>query len=230
VQCIHKVANFIQLLIAYKKMLDYQHKFIKLAIEQQALSFGKFTLKSGRISPYFFNTGKFNTASSLATLADCYAQTLHNTGWEFDMLLGLAYKGIPLVSATALLMHQKYERDIPYAFNRKQVKTYGDTGVIVGAPLAGKIVLVDDVITAGTAVTDILPSIEGSGAQIAGVLVALDRQETFPATSPVVTQNIPVASIISIDNILKYLGKMHSLDQNIIEELSNYRQQYGVEK
>jgi orotate phosphoribosyltransferase len=225
----HRVIDFTQLFTAYKTMLDYQHRFIKLSIEQQALSFGKFTLKSGRISPYFFNTGKFNTASSLAALADCYAQTLQHTGWKFDMLLGLAYKGIPLVSATALLMHQKYKRDIPYAFNRKQVKTYGDAGVIVGAPLAGKIVLVDDVITAGTAVTDILPSIEGSGAQIAGVLVALDRQETFPATSPIVTHDIPVDSIISIDNILKYLGKMHSLDKDIIAQLSNYREQYGVQ-
>ena len=210
-------------------MDDYQHKFIELAISKQALTFGKFTLKSGRISPYFFNTGKFNNASSLELLADCYAQTLQHTNWEFDTIMGLAYKGIPLVSATSILMHQKYGRDIDYAFNRKQVKTYGDSGVIVGTPLHNKrIVLIDDVITAGTAVTDILPSIEGSGASIAGVLVALDRQEKIPATSPIITHDIPVASIISIDNILHYLGQSNSLENNTATELAEYKKLYGV--
>ena len=210
-------------------MDDYQHKFIELAISREALSFGKFTLKSGRISPYFFNTGKFNTAASLESLADCYAQTLQKTNWQFDMIMGLAYKGIPIVSATSILMNQKYGRDLAYAFNRKQVKTYGDSGVIVGTPLQDKrIVLIDDVITAGTAVTDILPSIEGSGATIAGVLVALDRQEQIPATSPIVTHDIPVASIISIDNILNYLETLHTLKHDTVVALAEYKKLYGA--
>jgi orotate phosphoribosyltransferase len=156
---------------------DYQRQFIALALARGALRFGQFTLKSGRISPYFFNAGLFNDGASLARLGQCYAAALARAGLEFDMLFGPAYKGIPLVAAMSIAFATAHERSVPWAFNRKESKDHGESGQIVGTPLAGRVIIVDDVITAGTAVRESIDLIRAAGAQPVGVALALDRQE-----------------------------------------------------
>jgi orotate phosphoribosyltransferase len=156
---------------------DYQRQFIELALAREALRFGRFTLKSGRVSPYFFNAGLFNDGHSLLTLGRCYAAALLHAGIEFDMLFGPAYKGIPLVAATAIALASGYGRNVPWAFNRKEAKDHGESGQIVGTPLAGRTVIIDDVITAGTAIRESVDSIRHAGATPVAVALALDRQE-----------------------------------------------------
>jgi len=158
-------------------MHDYQAEFIRLALDRNALRFGEFTLKSGRISPYFFNAGSFDDGASVAVLGRCYAAAIAGSGLEFDMLFGPAYKGIPLVATTAAALYTHHGRNLPFAFNRKEAKAHGEGGSIVGRPLAGRVLIVDDVITAGTAIRESVDIIRAAGATPAGVALALDREE-----------------------------------------------------
>lgn len=212
-------------------MLDYKHQFIQYALDCGVLKFGEFKLKSGRVSPYFFNTGLFNSGLQLGTLGDFYAQALIASNLEADMLYGPAYKGIPLVSATAIA-YSRRKRDIPFAFNRKEDKDHGEGGLLVGAPLHGKVVIIDDVITAGVSVRESVDIIRSAGAEPAGVLIALDRQEKglndISAVQEVTTQfNMPVASIVSLADIIEFIEQN---DKNSEKSMiiNTYRQVYGI--
>jgi orotate phosphoribosyltransferase len=213
-------------------MLDYQKDFIRYALECGVLKFGQFQLKSGRTSPYFFNTGLFNTGAKLDKLGQFYAQALINSKLALDVLYGPAYKGIPLVSTTAIAYARLSGHDMPFAFNRKEAKDHGEGGVLVGSPLQGKVVIVDDVITAGTSVRESVEIITAAAAQPAGVLIALDRQEKgLGSTSAVMdvqqTFAMPVAAIISLAEIIEFL----QLDAEKSAELAaieQYRLNYGV--
>ena len=184
-------------------MDDYQQQFIELAISRQALCFGEYTLKSGRISPYFFNAGEFSTGRALAVMGRCYAHSIVNSGIEFDVLLGPAYKGIPLAAATAIALVNDHGMDVQFAYNRKEAKAHGEGGIMVGAALAGRVLVVDDVITAGTAVREVIGMIENAGATLAGVAIGLNRQERGAGELSAVqeverTHNVPVLSIIEM--------------------------------
>jgi orotate phosphoribosyltransferase len=212
-------------------MLDYQKQFIHYALDCGVLKFGEFQLKSGRISPYFFNTGLFNTGAQLDKLGQFYAQTLINADVAVDVLYGPAYKGIPLVSTTSIA-YSRLNKDIPFAFNRKEAKDHGEGGTLVGAPLQGNVWILDDVITAGTSVRESVEIIRGAGATVAGVLIALDRQEKgqnqMSAVQEVSQQfGIPVLAIISLAEIIEFIEQ----DSDFIDKLtiiSSYRQQYGI--
>jgi orotate phosphoribosyltransferase len=211
-------------------MLDYQKDFIAYALDSGVLKFGEFQLKSGRASPYFFNTGLFNTGLQLGKLGQFYAHALIQSGIKVDILYGPAYKGIPLVSATSIAYAQLAGVDIPFAFNRKEVKDHGEGGVLVGAPLQGKVIILDDVITAGTSVRESIEIIKSAGAVPAGVLIALDRQEKgqndISAIQEVEQQfGIPVISIVSLANIIEYLTANAS-DQ--VNNIKAYQQLYGI--
>lgn len=213
-------------------MHKYQREFIEFALRIEVLRFGEFKLKSGRISPYFFNAGLFNTGAVLAQLGRFYAQALEQSDIEYDMLFGPAYKGIPLVSALGIALADQHDRDVPYAFNRKEVKDHGEGGLIVGAPLAGRVVIVDDVISAGTSVRESLDIIEHNNATAAGVLIALDRQERGEGTLSAIQEleqkhELPVASIISLDNLIEYLADQDDM-QSAVERIAAYRKQYGA--
>jgi len=213
-------------------MLDYQHDFIEFALQNGALRFGEFELKSGRISPYFFNAGQFQTGRALAQLGGYYAEALQSRGLAYDMLFGPAYKGIPLVSATAIALANRFDLDVPYAFNRKEVKTHGEGGQLVGAPLSGKVVIIDDVITAGTAIREVMPIVEQAGARAVAVMVALDRQEKGKAELSAIQEverdyGIPVISIIQLQQLADYLAES-SQHQALFEKVKAYRQCYGV--
>lgn len=212
-------------------MQPYQQRFIEVALAQQALTFGEFTLKSGRISPYFFNAGKFCSGVALWELARCYAETLRASAVQFDVLFGPAYKGIPLAAATACAFAQQFSSDIPYAYNRKEAKDHGEGGALVGAKLSGRVMIVDDVITAGTAVREVMDIIRAAGAVPAGVVIGLNRQERGRGELSAIQEverdyGIPVFSIIALDDILQYLQAQGAIAQ--FESVQKYRDQYGV--
>ncbi len=213
-------------------MQAYQQQFIEFALKKNVLRFGDFELKSGRKSPYFFNAGLFNTGADLVTLAGAYAQTIVNADLEFDVLFGPAYKGIPLAATTALTLADKFDRDTPFCFNRKEAKTHGEGGNLVGAPLTGKVLIIDDVITAGTAIRESMDMIKAAGAEPAGVIIALDRQEKGKGELSAIQEverdyGIPVVSIIKLDNLLTFL-QQNSQDPAIFESVKAYKQQYGI--
>ena len=213
-------------------MQDYKKQFIQLAIDNQVLRFGEFTLKSGRVSPYFFNAGLFNTGSALASLGRVYAQSYIEQGLKCDVLFGPAYKGIPLVSTLAVALSSNHNLDLPYAFNRKEAKDHGEGGAIVGAPLEGGVLIVDDVITAGTAIREAVDIIHAEGGKATGVLIALDRQEKGTGDKSAIQEvqddyNITVHSIITLDDLIDYL----ETDEQYCSYLTTmkaYRDEYGV--
>ena len=213
-------------------MHDFQRDFIELALQIQVLRFGEFKLKSGRISPYFFNAGLFNTGRSLARLGQFYAAAIAQSGIQFDVLFGPAYKGIPLASATSVALFEHQQRDVPYSFNRKEAKTHGEGGNIVGSPLKGRILIIDDVITAGTAIRESMDIIQAQGATPAGVIIALDRQERGQGDKSAIqeveeTFKIPVISIINLGNLIAYIGQ-NAQYQAYLPAIEAYRKQYGV--
>jgi orotate phosphoribosyltransferase len=213
-------------------MKDYQTGFIELARAVDALKFGEYTLKSGRLSPYFFNAGAFCSGSSLAALGQFYAAAIVESGVEFDVLLGPAYKGIPLAAAVAVALAQEHDRDVPYAYNRKEAKDHGEGGIMVGAPLRGRVLVVDDVITAGTAIREIIAIISAEGAQCAGVTVGLDRQERgqgqFSAIQELEQEfGLQVISIINLQNLINYLQSLGDEASEIVQLTEKYREDYG---
>ena len=213
-------------------MQAYQTEFIELAKEYQVLKFGEFTLKSGRISPYFFNAGAFDSGRALAALGRCYANRIAASGLEFDVLLGPAYKGIPLATATAVALANDYGRDVPFAYNRKEAKAHGEGGMLVGAQLKGRVLVIDDVITAGTAVREVIAMIEAAGAQLAGVAIGLDRQERGEGELSAIQEleeayNVPVLSIIEMSHIIAYLEQTGE-SADALAKMKEYRNRYGV--
>jgi orotate phosphoribosyltransferase len=216
-------------------MHDYQQEFLALALEHQALRFGEFTLKSGRVSPYFFNAGLFNDGAALARLGRCYAAALAHSGLAFDMLFGPAYKGIPLVSACAIAMAEHEGRSLPWAFNRKEAKAHGEAGMIVGSPLKGRVVIVDDVITAGTAIRESIDLIRSAGAEPVGVALALDRQERGQGERSAVQEvesqhGLRCVSILSLGGLIDALAGhgVRGFEPAQLASLRAYRAQYGV--
>lgn len=214
-------------------MQAYQRQFIEFILRQKALSFGDFTLKSGRCSPYFFNAGVFNTGAALAELGRYYAAAVMNSGLEYDTLFGPAYKGIPLVSATAIALATGHDQDRPYCFNRKVAKDHGEGGVIVGAPLQGRILLIDDVITAGTAIRDSMQLIAKAEASLAGVIIAMDRQERGQGAQSAIQEveqqyRAKVVSIITLTDLFEYLQE-HAQYRDLLPQFAAYRKKYGIE-
>jgi orotate phosphoribosyltransferase len=210
----------------------YQREFLAYAAEIGVLRFGDFTLKSGRESPYFFNSGLFDSGERLARLADAYARRILDSGIPFDVLYGPAYKGIPLAAATSVSLATLRGQDVPFAFNRKEAKDHGEGGVIVGRPLGGRVLIIDDVITAGTSVRESVELIRAAGAQPAGVVIALDRQERGPTGRSAVAEvqalyGCPVISIVTLDDLIRYLGE-GGVDGNNLERLRTYRVEHGV--
>ncbi len=213
-------------------MKDDQFKFIQTCLDSHVMRFGEFTLKSGRVSPYFFNAGRFNTGQALALLGRYYAQTLCQAGLSFDMLFGPAYKGIPLVSTTAVALAEHYQQDVPYAFNRKQVKDHGEGGQIVGADLRGRVVIVDDVVTVGTAIKASMELLEAAGATLAGVVVLLDRQEqgTESGVSAIAAiarrYRVPVLPVITLADIIAFV-RQDARWQAHLSSIEAYQQRWG---
>ncbi len=213
-------------------MRAHQKEFIELILARQVLRFGAFQLKSGRTSPYFFNAGLINDGDSLARLGACYAEAIVEAGTGFDMLFGPAYKGIPLATATAIALAQRHRRNLPVAFNRKEAKAHGEGGALIGAPLAGRVLIVDDVITAGTAIRESIGLIRAAGASPAGVVLALDRQERGLGTRSAVQEvqaefGIPVIRIITLDHLIEYLDAAGPGEQ--LAALRNHRARFGVD-
>lgn len=213
-------------------MQAYQREFLDFVITTNVLRFGEFTLKSGRVSPYFFNSGLFNTGSAIARLGRYYAAAIEDSGIDYDMIFGPAYKGIPLAVSAASALADHHNRDIPYAFNRKEAKDHGEGGIIVGAPLEGKVLIIDDVISAGTSVRESLEMIETAQAQAAGVVIALDRQERgqgeLSAIQEVAQQyGIQVANIVKLNDLITYLEEKQNMQQPL-EAVRAYAEQYGV--
>ncbi|OZB05294.1 MAG: orotate phosphoribosyltransferase [Idiomarina sp. 34-48-12] len=213
-------------------MKNYQKDFIEFAIERGVLKFGEFTLKSGRTSPYFFNAGLFNQGSDLARLGRFYAAALQDSGVEFDVLFGPAYKGIPIATAAAIALFDTYQKDVPYCFNRKEKKDHGEGGNLVGSPLNGRVMLVDDVITAGTAIRESMEIVQASGAELAGVLIALDRQEKGKGELSAIQEverdyNAQVISIVQLNDVIEYLKDSPDLAQ-YLDKVTAYRAAYGV--
>ena len=215
-------------------MQDYQKQFLDYVISRNILRFGDFTLKSGRQSPYFFNAGLFNTGQALAFIGRCYAACIQDSGIEYDVIFGPAYKGIPLAAATSVALSEHYAVDSPYCFNRKEPKSHGEGGTIVGAALAGRVLVIDDVITAGTAIREVMTLIANAGATAAGVIVALDRQEKGQGQLSAIGEikqefGIPVMSIISLNQIISYLEIVGNKElESYLPKLKQYRELYGI--
>ncbi|PMK11189.1 orotate phosphoribosyltransferase [Vibrio splendidus] len=213
-------------------MKAYQREFIEFALEKEVLKFGEFTLKSGRKSPYFFNAGLFNTGRDLARLGRFYAAALADSGIEFDVLFGPAYKGIPIATTTAVALADHHDVDTPYCFNRKEAKNHGEGGSLVGSELEGRIMLVDDVITAGTAIRESMEIIQANGADLAGVLVAIDRQEKGKGELSAIQEverdfGCAIISIVSLTDLVTFLEEKGT-DAAHLESVKAYRAQYGI--
>jgi len=213
-------------------MQDYESDFIQFSIEQDVLRFGEFTLKSGRTSPYFFNAGLFNTGRALAQLGRFYAKAIAESGIEFDMIFGPAYKGIPLAATTSIALADHHQRDLPFAFNRKEAKDHGEGGTIVGSPLEGRVLIVDDVITAGTAIREAVEIIEAQGARPAGVVVSMDRQERGRGELSAIQEverdmGLKVASVANLDGLIDFIRDDDTYRSHL-EDMLAYRERYGV--
>lgn len=213
-------------------MKAFQQAFIEFAIARGVLKFGEFTLKSGRKSPYFFNAGWFNRGGDLAKLGRYYADALTDAGIDFDVLFGPAYKGIPIATTTAVALADHHNLDVPYCFNRKEAKAHGEGGNLVGSPLEGKVMLVDDVITAGTAIRESMTLIEANNASLAGVLIALDRQERGTGELSAIQEverdySTKVVSIVSLNDVVTYLRSAGGYDE-AISAIEAYRENYGI--
>ena len=213
-------------------MQAYKREFIRFALERGALRFGEFTLKSGRLSPYFFNTGTFDSGAALSDLGRYYADAIVASGLEFDVLFGPAYKGIPLGAAIAIALYRDHGRDVPFTFNRKEAKDHGEGGMLLGSPLAGRVLIVDDVISAGTSVGESMQIIGAAGARAVGVMISLDRQErgkgALSAAQEVEREHgIPVRSIVGLADILAYLEAQGDQAARLAA-IAAYRAEYGV--
>ena len=213
-------------------MKEYQREFIAFAIARGVLKFGEFTLKSGRVSPYFFNAGLFNTGGDLAKLGRYYASAIVDAAIQYDVLFGPAYKGIPIATTTSVALAEHHNLDIPYCFNRKEAKTHGEGGNLVGSPLQGKVLLVDDVITAGTAIRESMTLINQQGADLSGVLIALDRQERGQGSLSAIQEverdfNTQVVSIVSLNDVMQYVSDEGSLQAHL-PAVTAYRKTYGI--
>jgi orotate phosphoribosyltransferase len=214
------------------ELVEYQQRFIELSRQYEALSFGEFELKSGRLSPYFFNAGKFNSGGALSALGGCYADAIVASGIEFDFIFGPAYKGIPLAAVTAAALFERHGIDLPYCFNRKEAKSHGEGGMLVGAKPEGRGLIVDDVITAGTAIREAIGILDNAGAVAASVMIGLDRKERAPdsdlsAVMKLESESaIQVLSIVSLDDIREYLSA--DSDIELLNRIESYQAQYGV--
>ena len=213
-------------------MLPYQQEFIEFAVKQNVLQFGVFKLKSGRTSPYFFNSGLFSSGESLARLGTYYAEAISATNVQFDMIFGTAYKGIPLASALAIELFHKFDRSVPYSFNRKEEKDHGEGGIILGAPLSSRVLIIDDVITAGTSINGSIELICSAHAKPVAAIIALDRQERGIGELSAVqeieqTNGIPVFSIISLNTLIEYTEQSGKFNQHL-ETIQKYQESYGV--
>lgn len=213
-------------------MQTYQREFIELSLQADVLRFGEFKLKSGRTSPYFFNAGLFNNGRALARLGQYYADAIVDSGIQFDVLFGPAYKGITLAASCAIALANKHNRSVPYCFNRKEAKEHGEGGNLIGAPLHGKVLIIDDVITAGTAIRESMTIIEAAGAQAAGVVIALNRQERGQGDRSAIQEveenyKIPVISIISLEHLIAYITQNTKYAQ-YLPAIKAYRDQYGI--
>lgn len=213
-------------------MQDYQRDFLRLAIERGALRFGEFELKSGRVSPYFFNAGLFNTGDSAGKLGRFYAAAITHSGVQYDMLFGPAYKGVPLVTLTAAALAEQYDRDVPFAFNRKEPKGHGEGGSIIGAPLEGRVLIVDDVITAGTAIRESVDIIRAEGATPVGVVISLDREERGQGSGSAVQEvqeslGLRVVSIVGLGDLIAYLETADPGNPSL-DAVHNYRNRFGA--
>ena len=217
-------------------MKAYQKEFIEFAISQGVLRFGEFTLKSGRTSPYFFNAGLFNSGLALAKLGRYYAEAIKESGVSFDVLFGPAYKGIPIASAAAIALADSHDIDVPWCFNRKEAKAHGEGGSLVGASLEGDVLIIDDVITAGTAIREVMAIIAQTDARSAGVLVALDRQERGKGELSAIQEverdfGIPVVSVVTLTQVTEYLASVEDEKGEYAQHLQNiqaYREKYGI--
>ena len=214
-------------------MKAYQKDFLNFAIEQGVLRFGQFILKSGRVSPYFFNAGLFQSGAALSRLGRYYAQCIIDSEIQYDVLFGPAYKGIPLVAATAMALYDQHDLDVPYTFNRKEAKTHGEGGSLVGAPLTGRVLVIDDVITAGTAIREAADIVQCHQATLAGVVIALDRQERGKGILSAVQEvgqqyDIPISSLVTLADLIAHIQTSTDNNPSILKTVQDYRFEYGI--